>query len=65
MVVKNKMLIPTILGGILLVGVLLGICGIGLSMGFETMSFIGFFGALAILILLRIVGWVHTGKHER
>ena len=59
------MLIPTILLGILLVAIMLGLCGIGLSMGFKKISLFGFFGALFILALLRILGWLYTTKHEK
>jgi hypothetical protein len=58
------MLIPTILVGILLVGIMLGLCGLGLSMGFKKISLIGFFGALFILVLLRIIGWLNSTKHN-
>ena len=54
---KNKLLMVTILCGVVLVGILVAVCGIGLSMGFKKMSIVGFFGALAILALLRIIGW--------
>ncbi len=58
--VKSRLLIPTILFGILLLGIMLGLCGIGVSMGFKRMSLIGFFGALTILVLLRIIGWLNS-----
>ena len=51
---KTKLLI---LCGVLLVGIMVAVCGIGLSMGLKTMSLIGFFGALIVLVLLRIIGW--------
>lgn len=54
---KNKLIVPIILCGIILVGIMVVVCGIGLSMGFKTMSVIGFFGALVVLVLLRIIGW--------
>ena len=54
---KSKLLKVTILCGVVLVGTLVAVCGIGLSMGFKKMSTIGFFGALAVLVLLRIIGW--------
>ncbi len=58
------MLIPTILFGIVLVGIMLGICGIGLSMGFKKISLIGFFGALFVLVLLRFIGWLDSKKQN-
>ena len=54
---KTKLLRPAILFGIMLVGIMIAVCGIGLSMGLKTMSLIGFFGALVVLVLLRIIGW--------
>ena len=54
--VKNKVLLGT-LGGVCLVGVLVMICGIGLSLGFHTLSVISFFSVIGLLIVLRLVGW--------
>lgn len=63
--VKNRLLIPTILCGVILVGIMLGLCGVGLSMGYKKMSFIGFFGALGILALLRIIGWLNSAERKK
>jgi hypothetical protein len=60
MCVKNKLLIPTMLSGIVLLGLMVILCGIALSMGFKTISLIGFFGALIVLALLRIIGWLNS-----
>jgi len=43
---------------------MLGLCGIGLSMGFKKLSLIGFFGTVAILGLLRIVGWLNSTTRD-
>lgn len=51
---KTRLLI---LCGAVLVGIMVAVCGIGLSMGLKTMSLIGFFGALVVLVLLRVIGW--------
>ena len=53
----SRFLIPIILISFALIGVLVAVCGLGLSMGFRGLSMVGFFGALTVLVLLRLIGW--------
>ena len=39
-----------------LVGALVMICGIGLSLGFRTVSVVSFFSVIGLLAVLRLVG---------
>jgi len=52
---KNKELLGT-LGGVSLVGILVMVCGIGLSLGFRTLSIISFFSVIILLVVMRLVG---------
>ena len=54
---NSRLLIPTILISFALIGGLIAVCGLGLSMGFRKMSMVGFFGAITVLVLLRLIGW--------
>ena len=55
---NSRLLIPVILISFALIGVLIAVCGLGLSMGFRKMSMVGFFGAITVLVLLRLIGWL-------
>ena len=55
---NSRLLIPIILISFALIGVLVAVCGLGLSMGFRRMSMVGFFGAITVLVLLRLIGWL-------
>ena len=55
---NSRLLIPIILISFALIGVLIAVCGLGLSMGFRRMSMVGFFGAITVLVLLRLIGWL-------
>jgi hypothetical protein len=52
---KNKELLGT-LGGVSLVGILVMVCGIGLSLGFRTLSVVSFFSVIILLLILLFVG---------
>ncbi len=59
---KNKVLIGT-LAIVGLVGLLVMTCGIGLSMGFRTVSVVSFFSVIGLLVVLRLIGWsIKSGK---
>jgi len=54
--VKDTKLLILILGGVFLLGLMVMLCGIGISFGFYKLSLFGFIGAIALLIILRIIG---------
>ncbi len=63
--VKNKVLIGTLVL-VFLLAILVMLCGIGLSLGFRTVSVVSFFGVIGLLAVLRLVGWsVKSGRDRK
>jgi hypothetical protein len=52
-------------GGLTLVGVLVMVCGLGLAFGSQMASVFGFFGALAMLGVLRLLVWKIRSEANR
>jgi hypothetical protein len=63
--VKGRKLLILIIGGVTLVGLMVMLCGIGLSLGFRKLSLFGFVTAIALLIILRIIGWARWSEKRR
>lgn len=59
---KDTKLLLLILGGVTLVGLMVMLCGIGISFGFHKLSLFGFVSAIALLIILRIIGWARCSE---
>lgn len=51
----NRILPVLLYGSVCVLGVLVMVCGLGLAFGWYRASMFGFFGAVALLILLRLV----------
>lgn len=49
-----------LLGSVVLIGILVGLCGIGLSFGLRKLSVISFFSAIGLLILFHFI--IRTGN---
>ena len=62
---KGRKRLILIIGGVTLVGLMVMLCGIGLSLGFRKLSLFGFVSAIALLIILRIIGWVRWSEKRR
>ncbi|NNK93264.1 MAG: hypothetical protein HKP41_02835 [Desulfobacterales bacterium] len=62
---KDTKLLLLTLGGVSLVGLMVMLCGIGLSFGFRKLSLFGFISAIALLIMLRIIGWARRSEKRR
>lgn len=62
---KGRKRLILIIGGVSLVGLMVMLCGIGLSLGFRKLSLFGFVSAIALLIILRIIGWVRWSEKRR
>jgi hypothetical protein len=63
--VKDTKLIILIFGGVSLVGLMVMLCGIGLSFGSRKLSLFGFISAITLLIILRIIGWARCSEGRR
>jgi hypothetical protein len=54
---RQRIVRTCFLAGFCLVGSLVMVAGLGVAFGNRPLSLFGFFGALAILALLRLVAW--------
>ena len=52
---KSKVVTALLLGGVFMLAVSVSLCGIGLSLGFRTLSIAGFLSAVGLLILFRFM----------
>ena len=52
--VKRRLLLGLILGAMSLLGIFVGLCGIGLSLGMRKLSLVSFFSAVGLLLVLRL-----------